>query len=147
MEFVSVGKIMGPFALKGEVKIASDFKFADSVFALNKKLYVGANKKEVTIVKTRFYKNRYYVLFDGYNHINEINDLIKQIVYVNKEDLNLDEETYLDQDIIGFSVKENDQIIGTIEEVRPMPNNRIFGVLLCLRTLLKLVIVGFMWNI
>lgn len=129
MEYISVGKIMEAFALKGEVKIASDFKFGDLVFKEGNTLYVGDNKKPFLITKTRFYKDRYYVLFKGFNHINLITPYLKSIVYFNKDDLIL-KDNYLNEDIIGFDIIEHEITVGKLNNVIDMgKNNEIFEII------------------
>ncbi len=129
MEYISVGKIMESFALKGEVKIASDFKFSDLVFKEGNTLYLGDGKKPFIVNKARFYKDRYYVLFKGLTHINVVTPYIKSIVYYNKEDLVLD-ENYLNEDIVNFDIIENGIIIGKLHNVIDMgKNNEIFEII------------------
>lgn len=127
MEYLSVGKIMEPFALKGEVKIASDFKYSSEVFKKDNILYLGDNKLPLKISKSRFYKNRYYVLFDGYNDINEIGDFLKKIVYFKREDLNIG-SNYLKEDIVGFKIIEEGNLIGVLDDVIDMNNREIYRI-------------------
>jgi len=127
MEYLSVGKIMEPFALKGEVKIASDFKYSIEVFKVGNIIYLGEDKKPLKITKSRFYKNRYYVLFEGYNDINEISSFLKKIVYFKREDLNIG-NSYLKSDIVGFNVVEDGVIIGVLDDVIDMNGREIYRV-------------------
>lgn len=127
MEYLSVGKIMEPFALKGEVKIASDFKYSSEVFKKDNILYLGDDKLPIKISKSRFYKNRYYVLFDGYNDINEIGCFLKKIVYFKRKDLNIG-SNYLKEDIIGFKIIEEGNLIGVLDDVIDMNNREIYRI-------------------
>lgn len=127
MEYLSVGKIMEPFALKGEVKIASDFKYSSEVFKKDNILYLGDDKLPIKISKSRFYKNRYYVLFDGYKDINEIGCFLKKIVYFKREDLNIG-SNYLKEDIVGFKIIEEGNLIGILDDVIDMNNREIYRI-------------------
>jgi 16S rRNA processing protein RimM len=127
MEYLSVGKIMEPFALKGEVKIASDFKYSSEVFKVGNTIYLGEDKRTLKISKSRFYKNRYYVLFEGYNDINEISSFLKKIVYFKREDLNTN-GSYLKSDIVGFNVIEDGVTIGILDDVIDMNGREIYRV-------------------
>ena len=127
MEYLSVGKIMEPFALKGEVKIASDFKYGDEVFKKNNTVYLGENKMPLKILKSRFYKNRYYVLFEGFNDINQITGFLKKIVYFKREDLNIG-SNYLKEDLVGFKIIEDGKEIGVLEDVIDMNGREIYSV-------------------
>lgn len=127
MKYLSVGKIMEPFALKGEVKIASDFKYSSEVFKVGNTIYLGEDKRTLKISKSRFYKNRYYVLFEGYNDINEICSFLKKIVYFKREDLNTN-GSYLKSDIVGFNVIEDGVTIGILDDVIDMNGREIYRV-------------------
>ena len=52
MEYVYVGKIVNTHALKGEVRLISDFEYKDRVFKIGNNLYIGhfKNKEELEIV-------------------------------------------------------------------------------------------------
>lgn len=41
IKYINVGKIVNTHALKGEVRIISDFEFKDRVFIPNNVLYIG----------------------------------------------------------------------------------------------------------
>ncbi|HPE15282.1 MAG TPA: ribosome maturation factor RimM [Bacilli bacterium] len=127
MEYISVGKIMETFALKGEVKIASNFKLKEKVFVAGNNLYVGNNKECLVISKIRFYKDRVYVLFEGFNHIDEAEKYLKEIVYIKKEEISLDGD-YLDEDIIGFNIIDKSKNIGILKKINYVGNNSLFEI-------------------
>lgn len=123
MEYISVGKIMEPFALKGAVKIASDFKYGNKIFIPKNKLYIGEDKNELIIKTSKFYKNRYYISFNDINHINDVLPYIKKIVYITKDQLIFDNDQYIINDIIDFDVYEDDILLGKISDIKKINND------------------------
>ena len=65
------------------------------------------------------------VVFKGYYDINLVEYLKDSFVYFNKEDLKLDENTYLAIDLIGFDVIIEDKKVGNISSVLESTANEI----------------------
>ena len=66
IKYINVGKIVNTHALKGEVRIISDFEFKDRVFIPNNVLYIGQFKdREVNLYL-------FFVLYDIYINIERI---------------------------------------------------------------------------
>ena len=114
MEFIKVGKIVNTHALKGELRILSDFRHKNKVFVKGMRLYVGKKLEEFTINTYRFHKIYDMVTFVGYNNINDVEYLKGLNVYIKEEDLKLDDEIYSGK-LIDFTVINNDkQILGKV---------------------------------
>ena len=64
-------------------------------------------------------------VFKGYYNINLVEHLKGSLVYINKSDLKLDENTFLSVDLIGFSVIIDDKLIGIIKDVLDTPANEV----------------------
>ena len=125
MEYFYIGKLVNTHALKGEVRILSNFRHKDKVFINGFKLYIGKDKKEYVIESYRKHKNFDMVLFKGYYDINLVEHLKGSMVYINKEDLKLDKNTYLAVDLIGYNAIINDKRIGVIMDVLDTKANEI----------------------
>ena len=114
--YISIGKIVNFFGIKGEAKVGYDnekqIKSAKVVFMLD-----DASKKELKIKNIRFHKNFAIVKFEG---IDDINDLIQfkgQRIFVSKEEAKnkLEKDEYLIQDLIGCIIyDENNEKIGEV---------------------------------
>lgn len=117
MNYLCIGKLVNTHGIKGEVRILSRFKRKELVFKKDFKFYIGKNKKEYIVESYRVHKNFDMVIFkDNYN-INLIEYLKGSYVYVNKEDIKLEENEFLAIDLIGFSVIIDDKLIGEITDV------------------------------
>lgn len=117
MEKLKIGKVLGTHALKGELKIRSYSDFNDQRFVIGNKLYLN-NIEDSFIIKTvRIHKGNYLVSFEGLQDINLVEKYVGSIVYGLKEDVVLEDNEYFYDDLIGCKVKENDQVIGTVESI------------------------------
>ncbi len=123
-EFIYIGKIVNTHGLKGEVRIMSSFEKKDKVFIPGMTVYIG-RKKEKEIIKTyRHHKVFDMITMEGYSDINEIIRYKGLYVYVKKEDLNLNEDEYLETDLINLDVYVDNNKVGIITEVRNSGNNK-----------------------
>ena len=117
MNFVYIGVIVNTHALKGEVRIISNFEYKDRVFKIGKSLYIGDLKNCEEIETYRVYKNYDMVKFKGINYINDVLKYKEKKVYVLRSDLNLKSDEYLESDLIGLDAKFEEKIIGTITDI------------------------------
>lgn len=125
MEYLYIGKLVNTHGIKGEVRLLSNFRHKDKVFVKDFKFYVGKDKKEYIVETYRKHKNFDMVLFKDNHDINLIEHLKGSLVYINKDDLKLDKNTYLSIDLIGFNVIINDKLIGAITDVLDTPANEV----------------------
>jgi len=112
---VYVGEIVNTHGLKGELRIISDFKYKDNVFFQGNKLYLGKRKQEVTLTSYRKHKNYDMVTFEGINDINDAIIFKSDEVFVERESLKID--GYVDEDIIGLNVYNEDKLIGIVDNI------------------------------
>lgn len=124
-DFIYVGKIVNTHGLKGEIRIISDFEYKDKVFVPNFPIYIG-RKKEKEIIKTyRHHKNFEMITMDGYDYIDEVLKYKGLYVYIKREDLNLNDTEYLESDLIGLNVIVDNNLSGTVTDIRDTGNNKI----------------------
>lgn len=124
MRFIYIGKVTNTHALKGEIRILSNFEFKSKVFTKGFKLYVGHLKTEETIETYRRHKQYDMVKFVG---IDDINDVIKYkgaSVFINEEDLNLSDDEILTEELIGMKVYNDNSLVGNITEYREDNSNK-----------------------
>jgi len=128
MKYILIGKLVNTHGLKGEVRILSQFKYKDKVFIPGMNIYIGKDKVEEKIVSYRHHKIFEMIMMDGYNDINEVIKYKGQYVFVNKDDIKLDKGKYLDEDIIGLNVINNDKEIGLVRKIENHNGNEILVV-------------------
>lgn len=127
MNYIKIGKLVNTHGIKGEVKILSDFTKKELIFVPNFKLYLG-NKKEEFLIKTyRHHKMFDMVTLDGINDINEALPYKGLSVYINRDDLNLNND-YLLEDLVGLSIILNKRTLGKVTEIMYNNGNNLLSV-------------------
>ena len=114
MEYINVGKIVNTFGLKGELKIVTHFEIPEKVFVVGNNLYI--NRVAYKISNVRFHHHNYLVVVNNLKDINEVEYLINQDVFFNKEDLNLNDDEYIISELIDYEVRDNNNYIGKVTD-------------------------------
>lgn len=107
MKYIRIGKIVNTHGIKGELRLLSEFKYKDKVFKRDFIIYIGKEKKEEKINTYRKHKCFDMITLNGYSNINEVLKYKGDYVFINKEDLVLGINEYLNEDLIGFKVIYN----------------------------------------
>ena len=126
-EFVYIGKIVNTHGIKGELRIISDFDRKDLVFIPGINFYLGRKKECFKVNTYRKHKNFDMVTFCGFDDINQVLRFKKLWVYVKRCDLNL-KDSYLDSDLINFSVYDKDINIGNVVDIVKNGSNKLLKV-------------------
>ena len=125
MKYVLIGKLVNTHGLKGEVRILSDFKYKDRVFIPGMKIYIGKDKKCEEINSYRHHKIFEMITMDGYDNIDQVLKYKGDYVFVNKEDIKLSKNEYLDEDIIGLEVYVDNRLLGKVRKIENHNGNEI----------------------
>lgn len=107
MKYIRIGKIVNTHGVKGELRLISDFKYKDKVFKKDFVVYIGKEKIEEKINSYRRHKMFDMITLCGYSNINDVLKYKGSYAFINKEDLNLGINEYLNEDLIGFKVIYN----------------------------------------
>lgn len=119
MDYIYIGKIVNTHGIKGEMRLISDFDFKNQIFKRNQEIYIGKNKSLEVINSYRKHKQYDMITIVGVNNINDILKYKSDNVYINKEDLELDENEYVKNDLISCEVfNESGVLIGLITDIR-----------------------------
>ena len=117
MEYLYIGRIVNTHGIKGELRIKSDFEYKDKVFKSGFKLYIGKGYTPEKIVTYRHHKEFEMVTFEGYDNINQVLKYLKMDVYVRKDDLNLNDNEYVLEELVGFKIICNGKCYGNVVEI------------------------------
>ena len=101
MNLKRLGVIVNTHGIKGEVRIISNFEYKDRIFKVGNSIYIN-NNEELKIDTYRKHKNYDMITF---NNINDIRDVLRykgQDVYYDKDKLVLNDNEYLDDDLINL---------------------------------------------
>ena len=125
MKYVLIGRLVNTHGLKGEVRILSSFKYKDRIFKEGMNIYIGKDKVCEEITGYRYHKIFDMITMKGYNDINQVLKYKGDYVFVNKEDIVLNENEYLDEDIVGLNVYVDDRLLGRVNRIDKHSVNEI----------------------
>ena len=131
MEYIEIGQIVNTNGLKGVVKV-NPFTDDISKFEELKYIYIQLKSelKKVKIEQVRYNKNQVLLKLEGIDSIEEAEkyrNFYLKIAKKSQEELG--EDTYYIVDLIGINVySENDEYLGTIEDVFPTGSNDVYVV-------------------
>ena len=122
MNLVLIGKYVKTHGIKGEIKIKSNFKYKDKVFKIGNTIKIGSRDFKITSYRT--HQEYDMVTLDGIDNINQIIDLKGSLVYIDKSLISLENDEYLDTDLIGLDVYMNNTLKGKVEDIIVLNNKK-----------------------
>ena len=120
MNKVILGKYVNTHGIKGEIRIKSNFKYKDRVFKIGNEIII--NDKSYKICSYSVHKDYDMVTLKGISDINAIPFTKNTLVYIEK-DKYLDNNDYLDSDLIGFIIY-NSEIEKKVLDINYLNGNK-----------------------
>ena len=130
MNKIYIGKIVGTFGIKGELKVYSESDFIDERFKKGNEIILKSNKTEITVKVSscRIHKNNVLITINELYNINDVEKYISYDIYTLQE-LELDEDEYYIDDLVGLEVyNDKNVLIGKVIDVISIPSNDILEV-------------------
>lgn len=128
-QFLETGKITGTHGLKGEVRVQP---WADSPEFLAEfdELYLDKGAKKIEIKAARVHKNMLIMKINGVDTIDDAEKLRNKILYMDRDDVELEEGAYFIQDLIGLDVLDDEtgEKIGILAEVTETGANDVYHI-------------------
>ena len=123
MNYIQTGEIVAVHGIKGEVKV---YPWADYPEFLEEfdRFYIQANRmhyKALDAQEVRCHKNMVLIKFEGIDTVEQAREYIGKILYLDRDEIELEEGTYFIEDLIGCSVI-NDETAETVGEVKAVDN-------------------------
>lgn len=117
-QFLEIAKIVATQGIRGEVR-CQYYCDAPEVLCEFDELYFDKGKTPVKIIRAFPHKNLVVMKIDGVSSVEDAQRLIGKILYLDRDDAELPEETYFIQDIIGLEVKNADtgEVYGKVSDV------------------------------
>lgn len=105
--YLEIGKIVAVQGLKGEVRVEP---WCDSQEFLCEfdTLYFDKGETPVEITRSRPHKNIVLMKIEGVDTVEQAQNLRNKILYMDREDVELEDGNYFVQDLIGLEVIDND---------------------------------------
>ena len=118
-EYLEAGKIINKRGLGGELKVES---YCDSpdVFCTFEKISLDENGKDIRkVLSAKLYKEWVYLKIEGVNTAEDADRIRNRLIYVNRNDIEIDEDSIFIDDILGLDVidADNGTVYGTLDEV------------------------------
>lgn len=117
-QYLETGKIVGTHGIKGEVRI-DPWCDSPEFLACFPKLYLDDKGETFIEVKSRPHKNITLAKIKGVDSIEQAERLRGKIVYINRDDIELEEGVNFVQDLIGLEVRDvdNGKVYGKLTDV------------------------------
>ena len=127
-KYLEIGRIVGTHGIKGELR-AEAWCDTPQFFCKFRKLYLSEGRK-VLEVKSRPHKNIVIVKVKGIDTIDEADKLRGKILYMDREDAELEEGAYFIQDLMGAEVSDIDsgKLYGKITDVFKTGANDVYQI-------------------
>lgn len=128
-EYLEAGKIVTTHGIRGEVKIMP-YTDTPELLAEFDRLFIGKNKTELIIERSRVFKSMVIAKIEGVDTPEAAEKLRNKLLYMHRDDLELDDDTYFIQDLIGLEVRDADseKVYGVIEDVLQTGANDVYAV-------------------
>lgn len=128
-QYLETGKIVNVHGLKGEVKV---YPWCDTPELLCEFdiLYFNQGKQPIEIEHSRVQKNMVIMKIKGIDTVEQANTLRNRVIYLNRDDLLLDDDTYFIQDLIGMQVydADNNTFYGILSDVLETGANDVYTI-------------------
>ncbi len=126
-EFLEAGKIVTTHGIRGEVKIMP-YTDTPELLAEFDRLFIGKDRKELLIEHSRVFKNMVIAKIEGVDTPEDAEKLRNKLLFMHRDDLELDDDTYFIQDLIGMEVRDADSgfVYGKIDDVMQTGANDVY---------------------
>ncbi len=118
MEYVTIGKIVNTFGIRGEVKVDSYTDFEKERFKKDSTVYIGEEHLPLQVAGYRQHKGFLLVCFKDHEDINLIERFKGKMIYKSKEDIKpLKKGEYYFSDLMGLNAYVEGKCVGKVLRV------------------------------
>lgn len=127
-QYLEIGKIVSVFGIRGEVKVQP---WCDSpAFLCEFDTLYYKSGTPVNIEKSRVAKNIVVMKIEGIDTVEQAQAIRNRVLYMDRNDVELEEGSYFIQDLIGLTVSDEDtkEIYGKIVDVTETGANDVYHI-------------------
>ncbi|WMJ22286.1 ribosome maturation factor RimM [Paludicola sp. MB14-C6] len=106
-QYLEIGQIVSTQGIKGEVRVQPWCDYAEFLLDFDL-LYFDQGKAEVEIENARVQKNVVVMKLKGMDTVEQAQKLRNKVLFMNRDDIELEDEVYFVQDLIGLKVVDKD---------------------------------------
>ena len=127
-KLLEVGKIVSVFGIKGEVKVQPWCDTPQFMCDFDTLYYKSATP--VVVERSRVQKNMVVMKIKGTDTVEDAQKLRNRVLYIDRDDVELDEGCYFVQDLIGLTVIESKdgKVYGKISDVSETGANDVYHI-------------------
>ncbi|MGV8906256.1 MAG: ribosome maturation factor RimM [Acetobacterium sp.] len=114
-----IGRILGVHGIKGEIKVLPLTDDPERFFDLET-IQISKDKNWVkySITGQRIHKNNIIIFLEGIKTRNDAEALMGQLIAIDRElAVDLNEDEYFIEDLLGFNVYNEDQLLGKLTDI------------------------------
>ena len=127
-KYLEIGKIVSVFGIKGEVKVEPWCDSPEFICEFDTLYYKSGTPVEIE--RSRVHKNQALLKIKGIDTPEEGVKLRGRVLYMDRDDVELDEGAYFQQDIIGLIVRDSatGEEYGTVSDVLETGANDVYEI-------------------
>ncbi len=127
-QYLEIGKIVSVFGLKGEVKVQPWCDSPDFLCEFDRLYYKSGTP--VNVQHSRVQKNIVVMKLEGCDTVEEGQKLRGRVLYMDRDDVELEEGAYFVQDLIGLKVVDlaTNEEYGELTEVSETGANDVYHI-------------------
>lgn len=128
-QFLEIGKIVGTHGVRGEMRVEPWADSPDFLCGFDR-LYFDKGTRELEVLAARPHKRIVLMKLSGVNTMEDAAALRGKVLYMNRDDVELEEDAYFIQDLIGLVVEDADdgQVYGKLTEVSYTGANDVYHI-------------------
>lgn len=127
--FLETGRIVSTQGLRGEVRVQPWCDTPDFLLQFDG-FYFHEGKDYRKVTSARVYKNMVILQFEGIKHVEDAMGLLRQVLYIDRESVELPEGSYFEQDLLGLAVvdAQDGHAYGKLTEVMQTGANDVYAI-------------------
>ena len=127
-QFLEIGKIVNTHGVRGDVKVQPWCDSPDFLCEFDTLYYKSGTPVEVE--RSRPQKNIVVMKIKGTDTVEEAQKLRNRVLYIDRDDVELEAGCYFIQDLIGLRVEDNDngKVYGVITDVSETGANDVYHI-------------------
>ena len=128
-QYLEIGKIVNVHGLRGDMKVVPWCDDPEFLCEFDT-LYLGKAQKPVTVTAARLQKGNVLLHLEGVDTVEEAEKLRNQVLYMDRDEVELEEGVYFIQDLIGLEVLDVDtgKSYGKLTDVMQTGANDVYEV-------------------
>ena len=127
-KLLEVGKIVSVFGIKGEVKVQPWCDTPQFICDFDTLYYKSGTP--VVVERSRVQKNMVVMKIEGTDTVEDAQKLRNRVLYIDRDDVELDEGCFFVQDLIGLTVIESKdgKVYGRLSDVSETGANDVYHI-------------------